>query len=269
MEPHKIVSEVLTTVAGFAEVGVDLYTLDKIAEQAIHSRGAKSYNKGYHPKWAKTPFPSNICLNTNNTIAHGIADNYILKNGDILSIDCGIVVDGKCGDAALTIPIGNISEMNLRLLKYSKNALYQGIKAVKAGNSVLDIGRAIDAYITKMGYVSNKNLTGHGIGTAMHEDPVVFGFDVSPYLEPDEKIKFDVPLKAGQIICIEPMITYKDDRGIKDRNDWTWRTRDGRNSAIFEHMVLVTETGYEVLTTHITNDDNHKINSKTIAKRAD
>jgi methionyl aminopeptidase len=173
-------------------------------------------------------------------------------------------------DSALTIPIGTVSEMNKRLIKHSKEALYRGIQAVKAGSSVLDIGVAIDNYISRMGYVSNKNLTGHGIGTKMHEDPVVFGYNVKPLLDPDEIARFDVKLKAGQIICIEPMITYKDDRGMKDKNGWTWRTRDGRNSAIFEHMVLVTEQGYEVLTTHITRDENnHKVNSKTTSKRAD
>lgn len=270
MEPHKIVSEVLSTVASFAKPGMTLKQLDAIAEEAIWARGAKSYNKGYKPAWAEIPYPAALCLSVNNVIAHGIPNGYRLQSGDILNIDCGIIINGQCGDAALSVGIGAIDNKNERLLRYAKRALYEGIKVVKPGISIYEIGRAIELFAARMGYVVNQQFTGHGIGAQMHQPPAIFSFDVQPYMNPVEKEKHEYILKAGDTICIEPMLTYRDKMGRKLDNGWTVVTQDGKNSAMFEHMVKVTETGHEVLTTHIYQDEvNNPTHSDSVAKRAD
>jgi len=244
MKPEEIISEVLRMVASQAKVGTSLIELDRIAENAITVMGATPYNKGYYPKWAAAPYPATLCLGVNDTIAHGVPDNTILKDGDILSIDCGIKINGVCGDAALTIPIGKIENRQERLLRYAKRALYAGIEVIKDGVQVNEIGEAIEKYAKQMGYVVNKNLKGHGIGREMHEYPTIKMCSTYPYEESQI-------LRAGMVICLEPFLTFKDAYGYMLPDGWTIKTRDGRPSAIFEHMVEVTTTGYNILTNHI------------------
>ena len=197
-------------------------------------------------------------MGVNDAISHAIPINYVLQDGDLLTIDCGLIVDGKAGDAGLTIPIGTVSDGNERLLRYTKRALYEGIKQIKSGVKVTEIGKAIELYAKKMGFVVNKNLHGHGIGTQMHEEPSIPHFDIG--LEEvkelvNGKTKYtykerdNIPtLQEGQVLCIEPHLTYKDFIGVRDSDGWTIRTRDKRNSAFMEEMVRVTSLGYEVLT---------------------
>lgn len=248
MKPEEVISEVLKIVATKAKAGVSLFELDKLAEDSITVMGAAPYNKGYHPEWASTPYPATLCIGVNDTIAHGIPDNTILKDGDILSIDCGIKIDGKCGDAAITIPIGEVDNQKDRLLRYAKRALYEGISIIKDGVEVNEIGEVIERFAGQNGYVVNKNLRGHGIGEEMHQHPVIKMNSTYPY---EESFK----LRTGMIICIEPFLTIKDAYGYILPDGWTFKTRDQRPSAIFESMIRVESYGHTILTTHLDFSD--------------
>lgn len=260
----EVVSEVLRSVAEKAAIGVNLLDLEKRAEVTMTLMNARSANKGYKPSWAASPFPGVLCLGVNDTIAHGVPYDYDLKDGDLLTIDCGVVVDGKCGDAGLTIPIGTVSNADERLLRYTKRALYAGIKVVRPGIKVTEIGKAIEKVL--FGYVVNRTLHGHGIGEQMHMEPTVPHFNVGSeqikeeYKTANGKVKYrykqkdfdNIPtLYEGQVICIEPHLTYKDYIGYKANDGWTIKTRDKKKSAMFEHMVKVVAGGYEILTNHI------------------
>jgi methionyl aminopeptidase len=248
MTPHEAVSQIVKRVAENADVGVNLLELEDTAESMIKLLGVTSLNKGYHPKWAPRPFPSAICLGVNDVIAHPIPVNYVLKNGDLLHIDCGIKVDNQCGDVGMTIPIGEVNHRDERLLRYAKRALYAGIDKVKAGVSIFDIGDAIGVYADNMGYVTNHRLSGHGIGETMHEGVSIPHYMVPLYIQ--EKLDEQL-LKEGQVICLEPHLTYKDTKGYVDSDGWTVKTLNGHRSAFFEHMIKVMRDGCEVLTTHI------------------
>lgn len=248
MKPEDVVSDILKAITEKAKIGINLLDLEKTAETLITLYGATSANKGYHPKWSPSPFPSVICLGVNDVIAHPVPTDYILKDGDLLHIDLGIMVNGMCGDAGLTIPIGMVSNKDRHLLKYSKGALYEGIKVVKAGVKVTEIGVAIERYVVSHGFVVNRLFMGHGIGRTMHEGIQIPHFDIL-FERPD--YTNTAVLVEGDIICIEPMITYKDKFGYKDKDGWTFRTRDKKKSCFFENMVRVTNLGGEVLTSHI------------------
>lgn len=254
MTPAEVVSDILKAITEKAQVGVNLLDLEKTAETMITLYGAQSANKGYKPKWATVPFPSVICLGVNDIISHAIPVDYVLKDGDLLHIDLGIILNGMCGDAGLTVPIGEISNKDRHLLKYSLGALYEGIKVVKAGIKVTEIGVAIERYVISHGFVVNKVFMGHGIGRTMHEGIQIPHFDIL-LDKPDFN---DIPiLVEGDVICIEPMITYKDKFGYQDKDGWTHRTRDGRKSCFFENMIKITSLGAEVLTSHIKEGVNN------------
>ena len=248
MTPADCVSDILKAITEKAKVGVNLLDLEKSAETLITLYGAQSANKGYQPKWATSPYPSVICLGVNDVIAHSPPYDYVLKDGDLLHIDLGIIINGMCGDAGLTVPIGEVSNKDRHLLKYSKGALYEGIKVVKAGIKVTEIGIAIERYAISHGFVVNKVFQGHGIGRTMHAGIQIPHFDIlidKPDLD-------NIPvLVEGDVICLEPTLTYKDKFGYRDKDGWTHRTRDGRKSAFFENMIRVTSLGGEVLTSHI------------------
>lgn len=266
MTPQDVVSAVLKSVAEKAKVGANLLDLERSAETTMTLYGVISANKGYQPNGATVPFPSVLCLGVNDTIAHGIPKDYDLKDGDLLTIDCGVMVDGKCGDAGFTIPIGTISNADERLLRYTRRALYEGIKAVKPGIKVTEIGKAIERLVLMNGYVVNRYLHGHGIGEQMHMEPTIPNFEIGTeqikeeYKNVNGKVKYrykqkertNIPtLYEGQIICIEPHVTYRDFAGIRGSDGWTIKTHDGKKSAMAEHMVKVTSLGYEILTSHI------------------
>ncbi len=254
MTPAEVVSDILKAITEKAKVGVNLLDLEKTAETLILLYGATSANKGYHPKWAVTPFPSVICLGVNDVIAHAIPVDYVLKNGDLLHIDLGIILNGMCGDAGLTVPIGEISNKDRHLLKYSLGALYEGIKVVKPGIKTTEIGVAIEHYAISHGFVVNKLFMGHGIGRTMHEGIQIPHFDI--LLDKPDLDNIPV-LVEGDVICLEPMITHKDKLGYQDKDGWTHKTRDGRKSAFFENMIRVTSLGAEVLTSHIKEGVNN------------
>lgn len=246
-ESADLITKLLLELSGMAKVGVNLLDLEAHAEKFLKEHKAESINKGYKPDWAEKPFPSILCLSIDDEITHGIPKDRILKDGELLKIDVGIRYKGYCADSALTIPIGNLDSRDERLLRYTKRAVYVGIDKIKAGVEISEIGIAIERYLSQMGFVVNKALVGHGISKKMHEEPKIPMFDTTSRLTKGKKIP---RLKVGQVICIEPHVSYKDPVGYVGDDGWTIKTRDGRKSAMYEHMVEVLKDGYKILTNH-------------------
>lgn len=242
---HIAVSEILKATSSAAVPGVTTLQLNEMGEALIKEFGVKSYNKGYKPKWASSPYPAAMCISVNNQIAHGVPGDYALQEGDLVSLDLGIIDSkGQCGDAALTVGVGEIANKHQKLLKWAKRILEEAIDEVGPNVSTQVITDAIWTASKRYGYTVNRSLCGHAIGKKMHMEPRI-------YNSPEPGNVYEV-LKVGQIICIEPMITEgRDDIGVVGVDGWSKYTTDGKFSAFFEHMVEVTEKGYNVLTTHI------------------
>jgi methionyl aminopeptidase len=208
--------------------------LDKRADEVIRQMGGIPAFKDYDG------FPKSICTSVNEEVIHGIpSDNKVLKDGDIVSIDIGVKYKGYYADSAKTYAVGTISDALKQLLTVTEEALYQGISMAKPGNHVSDISHAIESYIKPYGYGIVESFTGHGIGRHLHEEPQVLNYG-KPHEGPI--------LKPGMTICIEPMVNLKshDVKVLKD--GWTVVTKDLKHSAHFEHMILITENGHEILT---------------------
>lgn len=239
LKPWDIVSQVLKMLQKETKPGISLIELNDKAEKMITDLKGESINKGYRLPHIAQPFPTAVCISVNNVIAHGTPTAYKLREGDIVSYDLGVKKDGLCGDAALTVAVGQISKRDLKLLTVAYEALYKGIEAVKAGVKIKDIGYAIESHVLRNGYVVNRTFCGHAIGEEMHQLPNIFNFFHESAAG---------TLEEGQMICIEPMVTESDKYGIRHVNGWTYMTRNGKNSAVFEHQLLVTKTGYKILT---------------------
>ena len=214
--------------------GVTTFHLDQLAENYIKSLGGIPSFKGYQE------FPGSICASVNEVVVHGIpSKNVILKDGDIVTLDFGVNYKGYHADSATTYPVGNVNDDIKELLQVTEDSLYEGLKFAKPGNHVSDISHAIEVYVKPFGYGIVEEFTGHGIGRSLHEDPFVPNYG-QPHLGP--------VLKPGMTICVEPMLNLgtKHVRVLKD--NWTTITTDHKPSAHFEHMIVITETGYEILT---------------------
>ncbi len=248
MTAIEVLNQLLDSIVHHARPGKNLLALELQAERLMLIMGATSANKGYQPQGVKVPFPSILCLSVNDEIGHAPARDYILKDGDLLTIDCGLFVDNLCADAGLTMPIGTVSSRDLRLLRYTKRALKMGISQIRTGVKITEVGRAIEKCANQNGFVVVKRMAGHGIGQQMHMEPVIpmFDFGIPIHNTPPDPVFYE-----GQIVCIEPHLTYKDEFGILDSDGWTLRTRDKRKSAMFESMCKVTSLGAEILTKHI------------------
>ncbi len=220
----------------FIKPGIPTKKLDDLAEKFIREHDGIPTCKGYEG------FPAALCVSVNDEVVHGIPGKRKLKNGDIVTIDMVIGYHGYQGDAAWTYAVGDISEEKKYLMKHTEQALYEGIKQVKPGNRIGDISHAVEEYAKKYHLGVVKELVGHGIGMEMHEDPEVPNYG---------KEKTGPKLKPGMVICIEPMLNLGSAAvGILD-DDWTIVTEDGSPSAHYEHTVLVTNDGYEILTPRI------------------
>ena len=229
----RVVAEMLDACQAAARPGVTTADLDKVAREVLARRGAKSNFLNYHG------YPAVICASPNNVIVHGIPGGYRLKDGDIISIDCGAIVDGWHGDAARTIAVGDISEEAQKLIRVTEDALWAGIQHVRNGARLLDIGHAVQTVAEGAGFSVVREYVGHGIGRAMHEEP-----QVPNYGEPGHGLK----LKVGHVLAVEPMVNLGGPDTQLDDDGWTVRTADGMLSAHFEHSIAVTEDGPEVLT---------------------
>ena len=213
--------------------GITTKELDKIAEQFILSQGATPSFKGYHG------YPASICTSVNEEVVHGIPDERVLQEGDIISIDIGAYIGGYHGDAARTHGIGQISEEAEKLIRVTRESFYEGMKMAKEGNHLYEISAAIQNYIEPHGFSVVRDFVGHGIGQEMHEDPQI----------PNYKPKGRGPrLERGMVLAIEPMVNIGTYEVRILSNDWTVVTRDGKWSAHYEHTIAITEEGYELLT---------------------
>lgn len=218
---------------GYIRPGITTLELDKLAEEFIRSKDASPSFKGYEG------FPSSICTSVNSQVVHGIPGNYKLKKGDIISIDIGACYKGYHGDSAWTYAVGDISSDKEYLLKHTCEALYSGLNQIKPGNKIGDISYAIEDYATSYGLGVVKELVGHGVGTSIHEDPDV----------PNFGDKGTGPrLKKGMVLAVEPMLNLGSPNIVMLDDDWTIETEDYSPSAHFEHTVVVTDDGYEILT---------------------
>lgn len=213
--------------------GVTTMELDKFVEEYLIERGAYPEQKGYQG------FPYSICASVNDEICHGFPRDEVLKNGDIITIDMVVNLDGYLADSAWSYGVGEISEEKQNLLKVTKEALYKGIDAVKVGNRLGDIGHAIQSHVEPLGYSVVRDFIGHGIGRNMHEDPQVLH-----YGKPGRGIR----LMEGMVFTIEPMINTGRYEVKLDDNGWTARTIDGGLSAQYEHTLALTKDGVIILT---------------------
>ena len=231
-ESAQIVADTLDMLTEKVESGISLMELDTLAEEFILSRDAIPAFKGY------MGFPATLCISVDDEVVHGIPSNKILNNGQIVGIDCGALKNGYYGDSARTFPVGDISDQDKKLIEITQEALYLGINEAVPGNYVSDIGHAIQKFVEPKGYSIVRELVGHGIGTNLHEDP-----QVPNYGDPGMGVK----LKEGMCLAIEPMIN----RGGKEvytlDDGWTIKTKDGFNSAHFEHTIAIRKDGPEVL----------------------
>jgi methionyl aminopeptidase len=217
----------------FIKEGITTKELDRLAEEFIRSHDATPSFKGYEG------FPSTLCTSINSEIVHGFPSDRKLKNGDIISIDIGACYKGYHGDSGWTYTVGEVDEKTKELLKNTEKALFVGLEQVKPGNRVGDIGYAIEEYAHKHNLGVVRELCGHGVGTSVHEDPEVPNYGI-PNTGPR--------LKEGMVIAVEPMLTMGSPRIYVHDNNWTVDTEDGSLSAHFEHTVVVTKDGYQILT---------------------
>jgi len=231
----RIVREVLDHLRTLAAPGVSTMDLEREAERRIAEAGAKPAFKGYFD------YPCVLCTSINDEIVHGIpSEKRVLKAGDIVSIDCGVVLDGYYGDAAITVPVGDsLSEELKKLLEVTEASLYRGIEAARIGNAVGDVGAAVQDYVEANGFSVVREFVGHGIGTRLHEEPQVPNFGTRGH---------GARLREGMVIAIEPMVN-SGEPGTRVLDDkWTAVTSDGSYSAHFEHCVAVTKNGPVILT---------------------
>lgn len=233
-EAGRITRDTLKVVEDSIRVGISTKELDKIAYDYIKSQGATPSFKNY------CGFPGSICASVNDTIVHGIpSNNIILKEGDIISIDCGAKYKGYHGDAARTFFVGKVDAKVKRLVKITQQSFFEGIKDLKSGAFVGDISHRIQTFVEKNGYSIVRELVGHGVGSHLHEDPMVPNYG---------KAGSGPRLNANMVIAIEPMVNMGD-KNVQFMSDgWTCKTRDGLPSAHYENTVLITEDGVEILT---------------------
>ena len=234
-ESSLIVATVLKEIAATVEPGMTTADLDAYAELRIREMGATPSFKGYYG------FPGSICASLNHEVVHGIPNKKkVIRRGDVLKVDTGAYKDGFHGDSCITIAVGKVGKNAAKLIQVAEECLYKGIEQVKAGNFLLDIAGAIEDYARTNGFSVVEEYTGHGVGKNLHEPPSVFNFRTDKM--------HNVKLKAGMTLAIEPIINAGSKKTKTLRDRWTVVTVDNNLSAQFEHTVLVTKTGYEILT---------------------
>ena len=231
----KIVATVLKEISELVQPGMTTADLDAYAEKRIREMDATPSFKGYHG------FPASICSSINNEVVHGIpSPKKVIRSGDVLKVDTGAYYQGFHGDSCITIPVGNVTNEAARLIKIAEESLYKGIEQVKAGVHLTEIAGAIEDHAKGHGFTIVEQFTGHGVGRNLHEEPAVFNYRTHEIP--------NVKLRSGMTLAIEPILNAgsKNTRILADR--WTAVTVDNALSAQFEHTVLVTDTGYEILT---------------------
>lgn len=229
----RIVAETLAKVEEVIKPGMTTMELDKIAEEYIISCGARPSFKGYHG------FPATLCTSVNEEVVHGIPGNRVLQEGDIVSVDCGAILNGYQGDAARTFPVGRISDEAMKLINVTRESFFKGIEMALIGNRLTDISHAIQQYVEAEGFSVVRDYVGHGIGKDLHEDPEVPNFG-----RPGRGPK----LVSGMVLAIEPMVNIGGFHVKTQSNQWTVVTVDGSLSAHYENTVAILPEGPEILT---------------------
>ena len=231
-ESSLLVANTHAEIAGFIKPGITSLALDKMAEEYIRDHGGIPAFKGYNG------FPNTLCMSPNSQVVHGIPNEIVLKDNDILSVDCGVLMNGYYGDSAFTYEVGEVNQEIKKLLKATKESLYKGIEMAVAGNRIGDIGYAIQNYAESFEYGVVRELVGHGIGKNLHESPEVPNYG---------RRGQGMVLEEGLVIAVEPMINMGK-RGIIQHNDgWTITTIDNKPSAHFEHTIVVRKGEAEIL----------------------
>ncbi len=229
---NRIVAEVLQRIKEMVKPGTTGEELDQAAERMIHKMDAIPAFKGYRG------YPANMCVSINEQVVHGIPNSRAFVEGDIVSLDLGVIYKGYVGDAALTLPVGSIDQESNRLLAVTEAALMKGIEQAREGNRLFDISHAIQAHVEANGFSVVRDFTGHGIGRQMHEDPQIPNFGTSGTGD---------RLRTGMVLALEPMVNAGDWRVNVLADRWTVVTSDGKRSAHFEHSIAITEGDAEIL----------------------
>jgi len=237
-ESCKIVAETLQLLKANVKPGITTFELDKIAEDYILSNNAKAAFKGYSQA-GSFKFPGSICTSVDDAVVHGIPGQRVLINGEIISLDVGVFKNGYYGDAALTVPVGNISVEKQKLLDVTEKALYIGIEEAKENNRLHDISGTIQEYVEENGFSVVRELCGHGVGKYLHEEPSVPNFG---------KKGTGIKLRNGMTVAIEPMVNLGKSKVHTGDDGWTVLTADGSPSAHFEHTILISDGKPEILT---------------------
>jgi methionyl aminopeptidase len=235
----RFVAEVLTRLSAAADVGVDLLDLDALAHELIRERGATSCYIDYHPSFGAMPFGKVLCTSVNDAVLHGLPHDYVLRDGDLLSLDFAASVDGWVADSAISLVVGTPAQRDLDLIDTASRALDAGIAAARAGSRIGDISAAIAKVARGVGLSINTDFGGHGVGRTMHGDP---------HVPNDGRAGRGYPLKPGLVIAIEPWFLQTTDVLYTDRDGWTLRSGDGSRGAHMEHTIAITEDGPLVLT---------------------
>lgn len=241
-ESARILARAHGEVARLIKPGVRTRDLDKRAEEFIRD------NQGIPSFLNYNGFPASLCISVNDTVVHGFPGDYVLKEGDIVSIDCGVKFKGYHSDSAYTYPLVGVREEVLNLLQRTYDSLFKGIEQARAGNRVGDVSYAIQSYVEQFGYGVVRELVGHGVGKSLHEDP-----EVPNYGKRGKGPK----IVAGMVFAIEPMINLGTRKVVQERDGWTIRTSDRQPSAHFEHTVAVHEDRTEILTSHEEIEKNY------------
>ncbi len=239
-ESGRIVAEVLALVGGAIRAGVATAELDRLAEEYIRAQGGEPAFKGYgHDR--NNLFPATLCVSLDDEVVHGVPSGRVLQEGQIVSIDVGVLKGGFYGDGAMTFTVGRVDEESKRLLRVTEEALYRGIAQARAGNRLHDISAAVQQHVEAAGFSVVRDLVGHGIGRSLHEEPAVPNFGMRGT---------GAVLQEGMALAIEPMVNAGT-HGVKvDSDGWTVRTEDGKPSAHFEHTVVIRNGEAEILTRH-------------------
>jgi len=241
----KIVSDILDALRDVVKPGVSTAELERVAEKCIAECGAKAAFKGYRPSHASRPFPGAICTSVNREVVHGIPDDgRILEEGDIVSVDVGVFFKGYYGDAACTYPVGTIGPNRKKLLEATEKSLDLAIAASTKGNTVGDIGHAVESYILSRGFGVVRDYTGHGVGKKLHEAPQVPNFGQRGR---------GITLQRGMTLALEPMIVAGKEDVTLGLDGWVVVTADGSDAAHFERTILITDDGPEILTPWISH----------------
>ena len=227
-----LVAKTHAEIAGLIKPGVNTLALDKIAEEFIRDNGGVPAFKGYGG------FPNTLCMSPNDQVVHGIPNDRILENSEILSVDCGVLMNGYYGDSAFTYEVGEVDTETKQLLKVTKESLYKGIEQAVVGNRIGDIGHAVQCHAESYGYGVVRELVGHGVGKSLHESPEVPNYG---------RRGKGVMLKEGLVIAIEPMINMGTKRILQHNDGWTITTIDNKPSAHFEHTIVVRKGKAEIL----------------------